>query len=62
MDRFPTSPPRASTRLRPARKKCPLILLGRKGPALLIDGAAKPFDPATFGACMTVAPVVLDGI
>ncbi len=37
-------------------KKCPLILLGRKGPALLIDGAAKPFDPATFGACMTAAP------
>ena len=37
-------------------KKCPLVLLGRKGPALLIDGEAKPFDPATFGACMTAAP------
>ena len=27
-------------------KKCPLILLGPKWPALLIDGEAKPFDPA----------------
>src|SRR5262249_55518739 len=37
-------------------KKCPIILLGPKGPALLIDGEAKPFDPATFGACVTEAP------
>jgi dienelactone hydrolase len=37
-------------------KKCPLILLGRKAPALLIDGEAKPFDPATFEACIAVAP------
>lgn len=37
-------------------KRCPLILLGRKAPALLIDGEAKPFDPATLGACMTGAP------
>jgi dienelactone hydrolase len=37
-------------------KKCPLILLGPKGPALLIDGEAKPFDPAAFGACAAAAP------
>lgn len=37
-------------------KKCPLILLGPKGPALLIDGEAKAFDPATFGACVAAAP------
>jgi dienelactone hydrolase len=37
-------------------KKCPLILLGPKRPALLIDGEAKPFDPATFGPCMGEAP------
>ena len=37
-------------------KKCPLILLGRKGPAFLIDGEAKPFDPAAFGACIAAAP------
>jgi hypothetical protein len=37
-------------------KKCPLILLGRKAPALLIDGEAKAFDPATFGACAAAAP------
>lgn len=37
-------------------KKCPLILLGPKRPALLIDGEAKPFDPATFGACIAAAP------
>jgi dienelactone hydrolase len=37
-------------------KKCPLILLGPKRPALLIDGEAKPFDPATFGACLAAAP------
>jgi len=37
-------------------KKCPLILLGPKRPALLIDGEAKPFDPAAFGACVAAAP------
>lgn len=37
-------------------KKCPLILLGPKRPALLVDGEAKPFDPATFGACIAAAP------
>jgi dienelactone hydrolase len=37
-------------------KKCPLILLGPKRPAFLIDGEAKPFDPAAFGACVAAAP------
>ena len=37
-------------------KKCPLILLGRRAPALLIDGEAKAFDPAAFGACVAAAP------
>jgi len=37
-------------------KKCPLILLGPKRAALLIDGEAKPFDPATLGACVAAAP------
>jgi len=37
-------------------KKCPLILLGPKRPALLIDGEAKPFDPAVFSACIAAAP------
>jgi dienelactone hydrolase len=37
-------------------KKCPLVLLGSKGPALLIDGDAKPFDPAVFGTCVAAAP------
>ena len=37
-------------------KKCPLILLGPKRPALLLDGEAKPFDPAAFGACVAAAP------
>jgi len=37
-------------------KKCPLILLGRKAPALLIDGEPKPFDPAAFAACAAAAP------
>src|SRR5216684_5393887 len=37
-------------------KKCPLILLGPKRPALLIDGEAKPFDPAAFDACVAAAP------
>ena len=37
-------------------KKCPLILLGRKAPAFLIDGEPKPFDPAAFAACAAAAP------
>src|SRR5215831_9950586 len=37
-------------------KKCPLILLGAKRPAVLIDGELKPFDPATFGKCVAAAP------
>jgi dienelactone hydrolase len=37
-------------------KKCPLFLLGPKQPALLIDGEAKPLDPAAFGACVAAAP------
>ncbi len=37
-------------------KKCPLILLGRRAPALLIDGEAKAFDPAAFGTCIAAAP------
>jgi dienelactone hydrolase len=37
-------------------KKCPLILLGRKAPALLIDGEAKAFDPAAFATCVAAAP------
>jgi dienelactone hydrolase len=37
-------------------KKCPIFLLGPKQPALLIDGEAKPFDPAVFAACVPAAP------
>jgi dienelactone hydrolase len=37
-------------------KRCPLILLGPKAPALLVDGEAKSFDPAVFGACVAAAP------
>ncbi|WP_197967875.1 dienelactone hydrolase family protein [Bradyrhizobium diversitatis] len=37
-------------------KKCPLLLLGPKRPALLIDGEPKPFDPAAIGACLAAAP------
>jgi dienelactone hydrolase len=37
-------------------KKCPLFLIGPKGSALLIDGEAKPFDPAAVGACLAAAP------
>jgi len=37
-------------------KKCPLILLGSKRPAFLIDGDVKPFDPAAFSACIAAAP------
>jgi dienelactone hydrolase len=37
-------------------KKCPLILLGPKRPAFLIDSEVKPFDPAAFSACVAAAP------
>jgi dienelactone hydrolase len=37
-------------------KKCPLILLGQKRPAVLVDGEARPFDPDALGACMAEAP------
>jgi dienelactone hydrolase len=37
-------------------KKCPLLLLSAKRPALLIDGEAKPFDPSAFTACLAAAP------
>jgi hypothetical protein len=37
-------------------KKCPLILLGPKQPAVLVDGKAEPFDPAAFGSCVAAAP------
>lgn len=37
-------------------KKCPLILLGPKRVALLIDGEAKPFDPTAINACLAAAP------
>src|SRR5882672_179556 len=54
-----TVPDLATARFYPdfaSTKKCPLILLGPKGPASLIDGEAKPFDPAVFGACVAAAP------
>ena len=54
-----TVPDLATARFYPdyvSTKKCPLILLGPKRPALLIDGEAKPFDPAAFGACVAAAP------
>ena len=54
-----TVPDPATARFYPdyvSTKKCPLILLGPKRPALLIDGEAKPFDPAAFGACVAAAP------
>lgn len=37
-------------------KKCPLILLGPKGPSVLIGSEAKPFDPAGLSACVAAAP------
>jgi dienelactone hydrolase len=40
----------------PSTKKCPLILLGRDRPVLLVEGHTRPFDPADFGACMREAP------
>lgn len=33
-------------------RKCPLILLGREAPALLVDGRENPFDPGSLAACM----------
>lgn len=54
-----TVPDQPSARFYPdyvSTKKCPLILLGPKQPALLIDGEAKPFDPAAFAACIAAAP------
>jgi dienelactone hydrolase len=37
-------------------KQCPLILLGPKGPAFLIEGGTKPFDLSAFAACVAAAP------
>ena len=37
-------------------KKCPLILLGPDRPAYLINGQVNPFDPSSFGVCMSEAP------
>ena len=54
-----TVPDQPSARFYPdfvSTKKCPLILLGAKRVALLVDGEAKPFDPATFAACVAAAP------
>jgi dienelactone hydrolase len=54
-----TVPDLATARFYPSfvsTKKCPFILLGPKRPALLVDGEAKPFDPAAFGACLAAAP------
>jgi hypothetical protein len=51
--------PRHHARFHPdlvSTKKCPLILFGPKRPAVLVDGEAKPFDPAVFGACVAAAP------
>jgi dienelactone hydrolase len=54
-----TSPDLPTARFYPdfvSTKKCPLILLGRKAPALLIDGEAKAFDPAALATCVAAAP------
>jgi dienelactone hydrolase len=37
-------------------KKCPLILLGPSRPVYLIDGQVNPFNPSSFGVCMSEAP------
>lgn len=37
-------------------KKCPLILLGQHRPEFLIDGQAKPFDPARMSKCIGDGP------
>jgi len=54
-----TVPGQPSARFYPdlvSTKKCPLFLLGKKQPALLIDGEVKPLDPEAFGACVAAAP------
>ena len=54
-----TFPDAATARFYPdfvSTKKCPLILLGPKRPALLIDGEARPFDPVAFDGCIAAAP------
>ena len=33
-------------------RRCPFILLGSSGPALLVNGGAEAFDPKTIGACV----------
>ncbi len=37
-------------------KKCPLMLLGPKGPVFLVDGQTRPFDPSSVAACLGAAP------
>jgi len=37
-------------------KKCPVILLGPKRVAYLIDGQLAPFDPGVLSACIGEAP------
>lgn len=37
-------------------RKCPVVLLGRGAPTLLVDGRAQPFDPDALGACVTAGP------
>ena len=54
-----TVPDLGSARFYPdfvSTKKCPLILLGPKQPAVLDDGKAEPFDPVAFGSCVAAAP------
>jgi len=54
-----TVPDRAAARFYPdyvSTKECPLILLGSRRPALLLDGQAKPFDDDAFRACIAAAP------
>ncbi|MBS0530381.1 MAG: hypothetical protein JSS22_13460 [Proteobacteria bacterium] len=54
-----TVPDQPSARFYPdfvSTKKCPLILLGPKRIALLVDGEATPFAPAAFAACIAAAP------
>jgi hypothetical protein len=36
-------------------KTCPLLLIGQGRPALLIDGAAKPFDATAFSSCLAAS-------
>jgi dienelactone hydrolase len=33
-------------------KQCPYILLGQRGPGLLVNGKEAPFDPGTIDACL----------